>query len=216
MATAHVLPEHMQEVREHFRRGQRGRHQRHAGRGAAPENGTKIPGSSGTPRQPRPEQLPRGIFSAIQSDPQQNHRSPPQGSDSRVRPQRQAGLFTLRKKRNAISLKRIIFYCTSKYRKESFSAVTPVSLSITAFPCSSQLLRGRVSATHGSQRPGNSAWREQSSEEQPPQPLIRVPAGHGAYGNMGFIPHTQPWAISLMFPMLWAPLSHPGPPADPE
>lgn len=192
MATAHVLPEHMQEVREHFRRGQRGHHQRHAGRGAAPENGTKIPGSSGTPRQPRPEQLPRGIFSAIQSDPQQNHRSPPQGSDSRVRPQRQAGLFTLRKKRNALSLKRIIFYCTSKYRKESFSAVTPVSLSITASPCSSQLLRGRGSTAHSSQRPGTAPGENKALRNSPHNPSSRYPPGTGPMGTwVSFPTHSR-------------------------
>lgn len=146
-------------------------------------------------------------------------RKPLAGSDHRT-------LFPLRMKKDASYFRHFIFYCTSKYKKETFSAVTPAPLSITASPCSSQLLRGRdhrrrVSSAHGGAAALTGQERHLVQENKalrnsPHSPSVPVPAGHGAYGNMGFIPHTQPWGISLMFPMLWAPLSHPGPQQTPS
>lgn len=54
------------------------------------------------------------------------------------------------------------------------------------------------------------------TEGKAAQHRVTQRAGPGAcpaqgYWNMGFTPHASPWAISLMFPMLLAQLSHRGP-----
>lgn len=43
-----------------------------------------------------------------------------------------------------------------------------------------------------------------------------VSAQCGGYRNMGFTPHASPWAISFMFPILSAQLSHQGPQETPS